>query len=121
MWTFFKDNKGVIFHFNDKKLFYSIDKTPGEISLSTKVSRAVNILKDHFTSNGIPREEVKKYVDGEYNIGSVYFKPALGSAFLKICEKPRGKTYLQVVEGVVVPFDFDPQAHVEMINKEFEG
>ncbi len=66
MWKFIKGNK-IKQTFEDKDVYFSIDKTPEEISLSKKVSAGVKLLKDHYKENGTPEQDLKKLIDAEWN------------------------------------------------------
>ena len=57
MWQFLKAFKGHRFMFNGKVLFHSIDKTPAEMDLSRKVSRALKRLRVCLVEGGLLREE----------------------------------------------------------------
>ncbi len=116
MWDFINGTKAVVFKFEDKALYHSIDKTESEIKLSKKVSAAVKLLKTHFETNGIPKADLKKYVDAEWNYGTVMFKDAPTSKFVIAFTKPKGQDDLVVNSEARVPWGLDLNEHVEGIN-----
>jgi hypothetical protein len=77
LWAFLKATKGTNFEYNGGRIFFSIDKTFDETILSTKVARAVKIIKTHLNTNGVNEDDLKKWFEAEYNLGMVYLRQSL--------------------------------------------
>ena len=117
MWNFLKSNKETRWEYEGSKIYCTIDKSNEEIAISSKVSKAVKLLKEHFKQHGgIEEGDLKKYVDGEWNLAIVYFKEAPGATVQVIYERLKGHTEMPVREGFVVPFAFDAAGKLAEIN-----
>jgi hypothetical protein len=117
MWAFIKGNKGTTFTFEGKKLYYSIDKKTDELDVSMKVSRAVKMLKEHYIGEGkIEEEHVKRFVDGEWNLGIVYVRDSVEGKLKKVYYIPKGKKDMVAVDGVQVNWNFKVLEALDQIN-----
>ena len=86
-----------------------------EVAIGKKVSKAVNILKNNFRRAGEPEENLKKLVDGEWNLGIVYVRESLSGKLKRVYDKPRGETNFVVFEGASIP-NFDLVGGLDEIN-----
>ena len=98
MWNWLKARKGTRYDIGGKALFVSIDKTPDELKLASKVSKAVKTIKKFLEDKGTNEEEIKKRVDADYGAGLVHYKPSLDARFITVLRRPRGSTLLEVTE-----------------------
>jgi hypothetical protein len=104
MWKYIKGTKAVKWTFEDKDLISSIDKTTDEVSLSKRVSKAVRLLKAKAEEVGIPKEDIKKHVDADWNIGTIMVKENITLKYKVVFEKPKGQERLIVAEGASNPW-----------------
>jgi hypothetical protein len=117
MWSFINANKSSKFTFEEKEIYWSIDKTEEETNLSKRVTKAVKLLKEHYATNGIAKEDLKKYISAEWNFGVVYFKDSLVGKFVEAFTKPKGQNELKVNPAAVVPWGLNLNEHIDTINQ----
>ena len=98
MWYWLNARKGTRYDIDGKALYVSIDKTPDELKVASKVSKAVKIIKKFLEDKGANEEEIKKRVDADYGAGMVHYKPSLDARFITVLRRPRGGTMLEATE-----------------------
>ena len=98
MWYWLNARKGTRYDIDGKALYVSIDKTPDELKVASKVSKAVKIIKNFLEDKGVNEEEIKKRVEADYGAGMVHYKPSLDARLITVLRRSRGGTTLEVTE-----------------------
>jgi hypothetical protein len=80
------------------------------------VARAVKIIKTHLNTNGIIEEDLKKWVEAEYNLGMVYLRESSSGSLKRVFLKVKDSTDLAVDIDLGLPFDFRAADQLEAIN-----
>ena len=116
MWDFLKGNKGKKFYHGERPLWYSIDKNIDEIKLSSKVSRARKLVKDHLMTNGVTEDTLPQFMDSDFDRGLVLYRATPADRWTRVYEKLRDEE-VPSVGPAVVPFGFRAAEHLDDINK----
>ena len=119
MWEFIKDNKDNTFEYQEKKLWYSIDQTKEERAVSKRVSKAVNMLREHMISkHSFDQEQARRAIDGDWAKGLVYYKAAEGTCNItRLFDRRPESLLLHVTESATSSgLDFDFKAKLADIN-----
>ena len=119
MWNFLKANKGIKFQFDGKDLFHKIDQTKEEVDLAKRTSKAVTLLKRFLTESMTKSEgEAKQLIQGDWDRGVVFYKPAQADARpVRLYDRVLGTSKLRVAEEAAGSgFGFDFQCNLTTIN-----
>ena len=116
MWDFLKGNKGKRFKHGDLELWHSIEKTQQERDIAKRVSKAVNLVREHLQNVvGKSESESKQMIDADWVRGLVFSK--VQAKVVRLYEKNSGEDLLHVAAGVADSgINFDFAGHVEAIN-----
>ena len=114
MWAFIESNKGKKFEFvlgeNVFPLWFSIDKTKDEQTVSKRTSKAIALLREHMKqSHSIPDEQLKRVIDGDWDQGLVFYRPAGGGPITRLLDRKRDVLTLHVGDTATsagLNFDF---------------
>ena len=118
MWKFLKDHRGQKFSHNGKTLWHNINRTREETVLAKKVSKAVNLLRQHVISEmNVPEADSKKWIDGDWEKGVVFLRQNGSGRAIRLFDKARGEDVLHVSpEASQSEINFDFKSHLNNIN-----
>ena len=100
-------------------MFHAIELTKEELQTSKKVSKTVNMLREHLVNKSMcDRESSKKWVDGDWPKGIVFVRKEGKGKLFRVFEKNKTDQDLALgsdAGGVDIGFDFG--AHLPIINE----